>query len=315
MEDLFVAAMAGNGACGVRQEVYRSEGETMRCAEDTRSAAVRGAEAYGRLTRGREWRPCAEWCAGAYLFGRRGLCDTGRRLHSDGAPVRPAGLLYPGTKWMRRGRQADTEWTPSGDQAEWAPSGPRMASRISAGAPTARLQHSDMPKLLQPRSRRLPQSPQHQPPTMVDDCTAASHSSRPSRRLAESAYNSPYARAGAPTPHPNSDPYASLRSKALATLESMGYDPQTMVERGIVWAEDQDPFGHVMQSQYMTFLGTCFHRVMESYDAFLSDVEYNDMIQAKSVIPVVRKYELDIRRQVKYPDTVSIINKHDGHFD
>ncbi|KAJ7084051.1 hypothetical protein B0H15DRAFT_849908 [Mycena belliarum] len=130
-------------------------------------------------------------------------------------------------------------------------------------------------------------------------------------RLAESAYNSPYSRAGAPTPHPNTDPYAPLRAKALATLEAMGYDPQTMVERGIVWAEDQDPFGHVMQSQYMTFLGTCFHRVMESYDEFLSEEEYNDMILAKSVVPVLRRYQLDIRRQVKYPDTLIAANRED----
>ena len=123
-------------------------------------------------------------------------------------------------------------------------------------------------------------------------------------RLAESAYNSPYSHAGAPGPHPNTDPYANLRASALSTLVAMGYDPKTMVERGVVWAEDQDPFGHVMQSQYMYFLGLCFHRVMESYDEFLSEQEYRDMILAKSVAPVIRKYELDIRRQVKYPDSV-----------
>jgi hypothetical protein len=133
-----------------------------------------------------------------------------------------------------------------------------------------------------------------------------SDSNAPKSRLAESSYNSPYARAGAPAPHPNSDPYAPLRAKALATLESMGYDPQTMVERGVVWAEDQDPFGHVMQSQFMHFLGLCFHRVMESYDEFLSEEEYNGMILAKTVVPMVRKYELVIKRQVKYPDSVSI---------
>lgn len=131
------------------------------------------------------------------------------------------------------------------------------------------------------------------------------HSSPRLSRLAQSAYNSPYCRSGAPSHHPNQDPYAPLRAKALATLEAMGYDPQTMVERGVIWAEDQDPFGHVMQSQYMTFLGTCFHRVMESYDEYLSEEEYNGMILAKTVIPVMRKYELDIRRQVTYPDTVS----------
>jgi acyl-CoA thioesterase FadM len=85
----------------------------------------------------------------------------------------------------------------------------------------------------------------------------------------------------------------------------MSYEPKTMVERGVLWAEDQDPFGHVMQSQYMHFFGTCFHRIMESYDEFLSEQEYDDMINGRTVIPAVRKYDLDIRRQVKYPDSVS----------
>lgn len=126
-------------------------------------------------------------------------------------------------------------------------------------------------------------------------------------RLAESAYCSPYTRAGAPQPGPHADPYAPLREKALNTLEKMGYDPKTMIEHGVLWAEHQDPFGHVKQSQYMAFLGTCFHRVMESYDEFLSEEEYNGMVNGKTVIPAVRKYDLDIRRQVKYPDSVSLL--------
>lgn len=124
-------------------------------------------------------------------------------------------------------------------------------------------------------------------------------------RLAMSAYLSPYSHTGAPNPHPNTDPYAPLRSSGLSTLEAMGYDPETMVERGVVWAEDQDPFGHVMQSQYMHFLGTCFRRVMESYDGILTEDEYEDMIHARRVVPVIRNYKLDIRRQVEYPDAVS----------
>lgn len=127
-----------------------------------------------------------------------------------------------------------------------------------------------------------------------------------STNLAKSAYNSPYSHLGSPSSKPHDDPYIALRAKALATLESMGYAPDTMVERGVLWAEDQDPFGHVMQSQYMHFLGTCFHRVMESYDEFLNEEEYNAMIQAKSVAPMVHKYELAIKRQVKYPDSVRI---------
>jgi hypothetical protein len=64
---------------------------------------------------------------------------------------------------------------------------------------------------------------------MVDD-NSSSHVSR----LAQSAYNSPYSHTGAPSPHPNTNPYAPLRTKALATLESMGHDPETMVERGVL---------------------------------------------------------------------------------
>ena len=86
----------------------------------------------------------------------------------------------------------------------------------------------------------------------------------------------------------------------------MGYDPKTMVERGVVWAEDQDPYGHVMHSQYIHFFGMCVHRVTESYDEFLDEQEYNDMILGKRVVPVVKKYELDIRRPVVYPDSVRI---------
>ncbi|KAI5917753.1 hypothetical protein F4810DRAFT_636687 [Camillea tinctor] len=124
-------------------------------------------------------------------------------------------------------------------------------------------------------------------------------------RLAESSYLSPYSRTGAPNAdHVGGDPYKSLRAQALATLEAMGYDPATMVEHGVVWAEDQDPFGHVMHAQYMHFLGTCFYRVMESYDQYLSQEEYEGMVHARTVIPVVGKYELNIRRQVKYPDSL-----------
>lgn len=131
-------------------------------------------------------------------------------------------------------------------------------------------------------------------------------------RLAQSAYTSPYSHEGAPSPHPNTNPYAPLRARALATLEAMGYDPSTMVERGVVWAEDQDPFGHVMNSQYSHFLSTCFHRVMESYDEFLSEQEYDDMIHGRTVIPAMHKYELEFKRQVVYPDSLIAAHRHDS---
>ncbi|KAI0014618.1 hypothetical protein F4780DRAFT_774093 [Xylariomycetidae sp. FL0641] len=123
-------------------------------------------------------------------------------------------------------------------------------------------------------------------------------------RLAQSAYLSPYANAGAPSPHPNTDPWAPRRAQALATLEAMGFEPDTMVERGIVWAEDQDPFGHVMNSQYMHFINTNFHRMMEFFSETLSEKEYDDMLHGRTITPVIHKYELNIRRQVQFPDSL-----------
>ena len=86
----------------------------------------------------------------------------------------------------------------------------------------------------------------------------------------------------------------------------MGYDPSTMVERGVVWAEDQDPFGHVMNTAYPHFFGINMHRVMESFDQWLDEKEYNLMIQGKSIAPVLWRYEMELKRPVTYPDSVSL---------
>lgn len=61
-----------------------------------------------------------------------------------------------------------------------------------------------------------------------------------------------------------------------------------------------------MYSQYLHFLGAFFHRFMGGYDERLSEKEYYEVIHAKTVIPVERKYELEICRQVKYPDSVRV---------
>lgn len=85
----------------------------------------------------------------------------------------------------------------------------------------------------------------------------------------------------------------------------MGFDPETMVEHSVLWAEHQDPFGHVMQAQFMSYFGPAWIRVMESYDEFLNDEEMEGIMTGKTVIPVVRRFDMEIKRQVKYPDSVS----------
>ncbi|KAI8943920.1 hypothetical protein F4801DRAFT_573434 [Xylaria longipes] len=59
-----------------------------------------------------------------------------------------------------------------------------------------------------------------------------------------------------------------------------------------------------MHSQYMHWAGSCMFRVMEGYDEWLTKGEVDDMIQSKNIMIVVKKYKLDIRRQVKYPDSL-----------
>lgn len=51
----------------------------------------------------------------------------------------------------------------------------------------------------------------------------------------------------------------------------MGYEPNTIVERVVVWAEDQDSYS----------LSTCFYRVMGSFHEFLSKEEFDSMIRAR----------------------------------
>lgn len=102
---------------------------------------------------------------------------------------------------------------------------------------------------------------------------------------ADSAYLSP---SGAPQPHPNTDPYAALCARVLSPLEAMGYEPKTMAEGGVVWAEDQDPSSYVIRSYYLHFLGVCSHCFMESYDEWFSEKEYNDIIHARNMIPIIR---------------------------
>ena len=121
-------------------------------------------------------------------------------------------------------------------------------------------------------------------------------------RLSASSYNSP-------TSHEPSNAYTPLRAAVISTATAMGYDPSTMTERGLVWAEDQDPFGHVMNAAYPHFLSMCNFRVMESFEQWLGPTAYENMVNARGIAPVVRKYEIDLRRVVRYPDALLIAHR------
>lgn len=44
--------------------------------------------------------------------------------------------------------------------------------------------------------------------------------------------------------------YAPLRKKVIETVVAMGYDRATMVECGVNWSDDHDPFQHVKNHAY-----------------------------------------------------------------
>ena len=46
----------------------------------------------------------------------------------------------------------------------------------------------------------------------------------------------------------------------------MGYDLETMVECGVDWAVDQDPFKHVNNGQYPKYFNQCNSRVFQSFE-------------------------------------------------
>ena len=110
--------------------------------------------------------------------------------------------------------------------------------------------------------------------------------------------------------HPNGgEAYAPLRQQVVQTATAMGYDPTTMTEHGVVWADDQDPFGHVMGAAYPHYFAVCNFRVFESFETQLKD-KYEDLFKARGIGVITKTYTVDLLRPVTYPDSVlfSILN-------
>ncbi|KAK1753904.1 hypothetical protein QBC47DRAFT_385175 [Echria macrotheca] len=106
--------------------------------------------------------------------------------------------------------------------------------------------------------------------------------------------------------HPNGGAmYAPLRDKIVQTATEMGYDVPTMTEHKVIWADDQDPFGHVANPSFAHWSAVTGFRMFESFAAQLKD-KYDDLLKARGIGVVVKSFETDIRRQVKYPDSVIV---------
>ncbi|MCJ1431236.1 hypothetical protein MMC27_000587 [Xylographa pallens] len=99
--------------------------------------------------------------------------------------------------------------------------------------------------------------------------------------------------------------YAPLREKVVAQATAMGYDVPTMTEHGVVWADDQDPFGHVGGATYIHLLFKCNFRLFESFAKTLKH-KYEGLFRATEVGVMTKTYATDLKRQVTYPDCLLI---------
>lgn len=97
--------------------------------------------------------------------------------------------------------------------------------------------------------------------------------------------------------------YRPLRENVVKVAIGMGYDPDTMIEHGVIWADDQDPFGHIMNHAYSHYVSVCNFRLFETFEAQLKD-KYQALFKANGIGVMTRSLTVDLRRPVSYPDSV-----------
>ncbi|KAB5518908.1 hypothetical protein GE09DRAFT_1259071 [Coniochaeta sp. 2T2.1] len=97
-----------------------------------------------------------------------------------------------------------------------------------------------------------------------------------------------------------------LREKIVSQALAQGYDQPSMMEHGVSWADDQDPWGHIKNAQFPHFISACNFRLFESFEEHLKD-KFQDLMKARGVDVIVKNTTLTINRPVSYPDAVSTV--------
>lgn len=97
--------------------------------------------------------------------------------------------------------------------------------------------------------------------------------------------------------------YKALREKVVKQALEQGYDEATMLEHAVTWADDQDPWGHIMNAGFPHYSSACNYRLFESFQEQLKD-KFQDFIKARGIGVIVKTTTLDIKRPVSYPDAV-----------
>ncbi|KAI3318405.1 hypothetical protein HD806DRAFT_315362 [Xylariaceae sp. AK1471] len=104
--------------------------------------------------------------------------------------------------------------------------------------------------------------------------------------------------------------YKPLREKIVSQALEQGYDEATMLEHAVSWADDQDPWGHIMNAGYPHYISACNFRLFESFEEHLKD-KFQDLMKVRGIGVIVKSTILDIKRPVSYPDSVIVANRLD----
>ncbi|KAI1453445.1 hypothetical protein F4805DRAFT_443229 [Annulohypoxylon moriforme] len=102
--------------------------------------------------------------------------------------------------------------------------------------------------------------------------------------------------------------YGPLREKIVSQAVGQGYDQATMMEHGVVWADDQDPWGHIMNAGFPHYVSACNFRFFESFEEHLKD-KFQDLMKVRGIGVIVKSSTLDIKRPVSYPDSIIVANR------
>ncbi|KAG2421223.1 hypothetical protein HFD88_000839 [Aspergillus terreus] len=95
--------------------------------------------------------------------------------------------------------------------------------------------------------------------------------------------------------------FGALRQKTIQQMTERGIEYSTLAEHPVSWADDQDPFGHVMTQAYAHVNGKCFNRFLESFHENLQD-EFPRFMSGRGIGPMTNKLNLTIKTPIKYPD-------------
>ncbi|GES62056.1 hypothetical protein ATEIFO6365_0005003200 [Aspergillus terreus] len=95
--------------------------------------------------------------------------------------------------------------------------------------------------------------------------------------------------------------FGALRQKTIQQMTERGIEYSTLAEHPVSWADDQDPFGHVMTQAYAHVNGKCFNRFLESFHEKLQD-EFPRFMSGRGIGPMTNKLNLTIKTPIKYPD-------------